>query len=166
MTPKIKKVNYYGFDHKKVAKEFEGDLTFVNEFCVRGEYNPVAVYRAENPNVKKGHKKFMLLQTNPNNGHNGGLVRGMSEKAMEKERYQHALLCEKCNTVIYSINRHHCHKCGCDNETMVDGGKDYMRAGGRDLNLIKTVTLDLLTDQVVDNPQILEKIKKNNQKNT
>lgn len=160
MKYKVKKENYYGFRHEAVQKEFEGDLTFVNEFCVKNEYMPVAVYRAANPNTKKGHKRYMLLQTNPNTDHKTGIVRGMTEEEMEEERYQPAVLCENCNTVLYSVNRHHFHTCGCENETMVDGGKDYLRTGGKNLDKVKTVTLDLLTDQIVDDPQVLEKLKK------
>lgn len=145
-TPTVLKLPWYGFDHKKVAESFEGGLSFVNEFCIKGEYKPVAVYRAANPNITKGHKKYMLLQTDPNGG-TGGLVRGMSEEEMEKERYQSAVLCLNCNHVIYSMNRHDFHPCICKKDpVMVDGGKDYLKVAFSEGSRHISGTLDLLTD--------------------
>lgn len=142
---KVKRVNWYFFDDKKVAEKFEGDLTFCAEFCVKGEYNPVAVFKAKKPNLKKGHKKYMLLQLNQG----GGLVRGMSAQEMKKERYQDAIQCLSCNTVIYSINRHHYHGCGCKNEVTIDGGKEYTKIGFDGNNgKYKHVTLDLITMRI------------------
>lgn len=140
---KIKQVNYYGFDHKKVAEQFEGGLTFCAEFCVRGEYHPVAVYKAKNPNTKKGHKKYMLLQLTGGKG----LIRGMTAQEMAKERYQDAILCKNCNTVLYSINRHHFHGCGCEQDIHIDGGKDYLRITAKSDNY-NIVTLDLITGKL------------------
>lgn len=145
MNPyKIKREVWYGFDHAKVAEKFEGGLTFCAEFCVRGEYKPVAVYKAKKPNTKKGHKKYMLLQIQDGRG----LVRRMSAQEMAKERYQEAIICLECNTLLYSMNRHDFHGCGCSNDTKVDGGKDYLRYLGKDLGKIKLVTLDLITGKL------------------
>lgn len=141
---KIKRETWYGLDHKKVAAQFEGDLTFCAEFCVNGEYAPVAVYKAKTPNTKKGHKKYMLLQLQ--NGR--GLVRGMTARQMQKERYQEAIICLECSALLYSMNRHDFHGCGGSNETKVDGGKDYLRYLGKDLEKIKVVTLDLITGKL------------------
>lgn len=147
---KLKKVEYYGFDHKKVAETFEGQLSFVNEMCVNDEYKPVAVYRAAKPNRKKGHKDYMLLQiqTDIATGEKSGLIRGMNADEMEKWRFQEAVHCFECDTVLYSVNRHHFHKCGCPNEAMIDGGRDYTRSGAKDLTKVRIVTLDLLTDTI------------------
>ena len=38
--------------------------------------------------------------------------------------------CPDCNKRMFSYSRHNYKTCGCDNETMVDGGKDYLRYGG------------------------------------
>ena len=113
---------YWGFNHENVVKQFEGDLTFVNEFCVNEEYLPVAVYRAAKPNRKKGHKKYMLLQLKGKQG----LVRGMSAKDMEEWRYQDAVACLDCGSVIYSTMRHDMHHCECG-KVSVDGGREYLR---------------------------------------
>ena len=45
--------------------------------------------------------------------------------------------CLVCNTVLESKHRHHFVTCGCKNQTFNDGGLDYNRAGGKDLNLIE-----------------------------
>lgn len=126
----IKEEKYYPFDHDKVNKHFEGGLTFVAEFCVNGEYQPVAVFKVANPNRKKGHKDYLLLQYF---GDTGGYVRGMDSKEIKKYLKQHAVMCPDCNVVLYSINRHHFHSCGCENESFVDGGRDYLRSGGKKL---------------------------------
>lgn len=148
-NPTIKKEEWYGLDHNVVRAKFEGDLTFVNEFCVNGEYKPAAIYHAAKPNIKKGHKEYVLLNLERNSeGISGGFVRGMTRQQINKWRYQTAVHCLGCNTVIYSINRHHFHKCGCDNETFVDGGRDYTRYGGVGMSKIKLVTIDLLTNKI------------------
>lgn len=144
--PKIKEVNYYGLDHDQVAKSFGGDLTYVRTFSIRGHY--WAVYHAANPDRSKGHKDYMMLGKDPNNGK--WYVSGSTPEEMEKERMQSAVLCLECDTILYSINRHHFHKCGCQNETMVDGGKDYLRCGGKDMSKVHTVDLDLITGLPVD----------------
>lgn len=38
--------------------------------------------------------------------------------------------CPDCKTRLFSHFRHDYKTCGCPNETMVDGGYDYMRCGG------------------------------------
>ena len=43
--------------------------------------------------------------------------------------------CPKCQIEIYSRARHDYHTCFCG-ETMVDGGFDYLRYGGKELALI------------------------------
>lgn len=144
---KIKQENYYGFDHAKVAKKFSGGLTFCAYLCVKGEYSPVAVYKAKNPDKSKGHKKYMLLQLDPLNS-GSGIVRGMDQKEINKFRYQEAIHCLNCDTVLYSINRHHCHGCGCDKEVTIDGGKDYTKIGYKPDSFYRMVTLDLLTGKI------------------
>lgn len=144
---------WYGFDHKKVAKKYRGGLTFLNEFCVKGEYNPVAVYLAKNPDVSKGHKRYMLLQKDPLQP-GMGIVRGMTEEEMKKERYQGALHCLKCNYIIFSANRHDYHPCKCkDGRVCIDGGKDYTKVtfDGKKSEFVSG-TLDLVTDTFTPNP--------------
>jgi len=141
----IKKPNYYNFNHEGVSKKFEGGLTFVNEFCVKGEYVPVAVYRAEKPNKKKGHKKYMLLQMESK----GGLVRGMTEEEIGPFRHQTAIHCLDCDTVIYSVHRHTMEPCVCG-KVYIDGGRDYTKVNYSEEANFKMVTLDLLTDTIFE----------------
>ncbi len=142
----VEKVNWYGYNHETVDAIFEGELSFVNTFCVYEEYHPVSVYKAKKPNTEKGHKKYMLLQSDSSRG--CGIIRGMTAIEMGKWRYQQATVCLLCNKVIFSVNRHDYRKCGCPNETVVDGGREYLRYGGKDMTKIKLVTLDFLTNSV------------------
>ena len=150
--PTLKKVNWYGFSHVRVDKQFRGNLTFLNCFCVNGEYHPVTVYRAANPDLSKGHKTYLLLQVLSKEQGGGGMVRGMDEETMEKHRYQGGIHCLQCNAVVYSVNRHHMSYCGCKNKAFADGGKDYLRAGAMDMSKTRMVRIDLLTDQIVEVP--------------
>lgn len=142
--PRLKRDTYYGFNHEAVNRHFEGGLTFCNEFCVQDEYLPVAVYKCAKPNKKKGHKKYVLLQKNQEKV----FVRGMSSQQMAQFRYQKAVHCLNCDTILYSINRHHYHGCGCEKEVTIDGGKDYTKIGYKEDSVYKIVTLDLLTGKI------------------
>ena len=52
--------------------------------------------------------------------------------------------CRLCNQIIESYHRHDFKWCGCG-EIYVDGGKDYLRRGARDLNNI--IELSTSTDE-------------------
>ena len=41
--------------------------------------------------------------------------------------------CPKCDKRLFSWSVHDYKTCGCPNETMVDGGRDYLRYGGMEL---------------------------------
>ena len=45
--------------------------------------------------------------------------------------------CLSCKEVLISHHRHDYKVCGCDNQTMVDGGTAYQRYGGIDINKVK-----------------------------
>ncbi len=45
--------------------------------------------------------------------------------------------CLSCGTILESKYRHDFQKCGCSNETFIDGGLDYCRLGGVDLSKIE-----------------------------
>lgn len=143
----LKKVDWLGLDHKAVSKHFEGDPQFINYMNVGNEGDLVAaVYLSKNPNREKGHKEFMLLWKHPE----GSLmVSGMEREEIEKHTKVAGLACMKCNTALWSLNRHHYHSCGCENDMFVDGGKDYLRAGAKNLSKTATVTINLLTDEVI-----------------
>jgi len=134
--------NYYGFDTKKACEQFEGDLTYINTFCVKGAYLPVAVFYNADPDRSKNHKDYMLLWVNEMSVI---VVAGMDTDEMERYRYQKGMYCPDCKEVIYSVNRHDYRKCSCG-KCMVDGGRDYFRTNmaGR------VVVIDLLTDDITD----------------
>jgi len=48
--------------------------------------------------------------------------------------------CLVCNTVLESKSRHDFQMCKCANQTHVDGGNDYMKAGGVDPTKVQVVT--------------------------
>lgn len=147
---KIKKEPYYGFDHDKVYENFDGDLLFVNEFSVRGDKIPCAVYRSADPDREKGHKDYLLLYRVADPLSEDGekiIVSGMDADEMEKYRYQMGLHCLKCDTVIYSMSVHDNVNCDCG-AIAIDGGRDYYRITGDVQTKGKYVTIDLLTDAV------------------
>jgi len=147
MKYKVKIDPFYNFDHKKVYKHFKGNLTFCNEFVLNdNHYLPFAVYKSKTPNKKKGHKKYMLLSREENGRY---FVTGMSAKEMTKHRYQNAIICLECNTLLYSTYRHHMNSCDCPNNAFADGGKDYLRCGAKSLSKIKHVKFDLITNKII-----------------
>lgn len=143
---KLKKVDWLGIKHDVVVEKMEGDLSFVNYMNVGDGGDLVAaVYHAKKPNLEKGHKEFMLLWQD----YEGRLmVSGMTREKIEKHATVTGMLCLECDTAMWSLNRHHFHGCGCDNGTFVDGGKDYLRAGAKDLSKTCNVTINLLTDEI------------------
>lgn len=54
--------------------------------------------------------------------------------------------CKSCGEVLTSYHRHDYKTCGCENETMVDGGNEYQRYGGKDLDLVDTSSTIYLSD--------------------
>jgi len=133
--------DYYGFNTEKICGHFEGDLTYLNTFCVQGAYQPVAVFRNSKPNRKKDHKDYMLLWIEGKEAK--VMISGMNKKDINKYRYQTGVSCPKCKEIIYSVYRHDYRHCSCG-RCMIDGGKDYIRT-----NLAgKLVKIDLLTDKI------------------
>ena len=55
---------------------------------------------------------------------------------MENQIILNRVQCRECGEVLTSYNRHNYKTCGCTNETMVDGGTDYQRYGGLNLDLV------------------------------
>lgn len=47
--------------------------------------------------------------------------------------------CLECGEILESKYRYDFQMCKCLNQSFVDGGEDYMRAGGKDLNKIKVM---------------------------
>ena len=65
---------------------------------------------------------------------------------MEKQIILNRVQCKNCGEVLTSYNRHDYKTCGCENETMVDGGNDYQRCGGKDLDLVDTSSTIYLSE--------------------
>lgn len=65
---------------------------------------------------------------------------------MEKQIILNRVKCRECGEVLTSYNRHDYKTCGCTNETMVDGGTDYQRYGGLNLDLVDTSLTVYLSD--------------------
>ena len=42
-----------------------------------------------------------------------------------------AIKCPGCGTILFSRARHDFRQCDCDHQTFIDGGFDYVRAGGK-----------------------------------
>jgi len=57
---------------------------------------------------------------------------------MEKQIILNRVQCRECGEVLTSYHRHDYKTCGCTNETMIDGGTDYQRYGGLNLDLVDT----------------------------
>ena len=56
-------------------------------------------------------------------------------------KYPGAVQCLECNKILVSFHRHDYKTCGCENETMVDGGYDYLRYGGKDLTKVQVLKI-------------------------
>lgn len=52
---------------------------------------------------------------------------------------RNAVKCLVCNTVLDSKHRHDYVQCSCPNEVATDGGLDYQRYMGKDLDLIENL---------------------------
>lgn len=47
------------------------------------------------------------------------------------------ITCLECGSVLVSVHRHDYKTCDCPNRTMIDGGSDYVRYGGRDMDKVR-----------------------------
>lgn len=47
--------------------------------------------------------------------------------------------CKMCGEILESKYRHDFQQCSCENQTFVDGGNDYIRVGGADIELIEVI---------------------------
>jgi hypothetical protein len=133
--------SWFGFDHSAVKARFGGDPSFVAEFEIDGK--PWAVYHCPNPDRSKGHKDFLMLTLITDlNGSRRAVVSGRDFSEMEKHRFQTGVLCKSCGSILYSRANHDYRICPCDNMSMVDGGRSYIRYGGQDLSLVEMIEVD------------------------
>lgn len=61
-------------------------------------------------------------------------------------------ICLKCRTLLESKTRHDFAACGCENQSFIDGGSDYLRMGGVDVNAILMLQPEELAGAVVGRP--------------
>lgn len=54
---------------------------------------------------------------------------------------QNAVRCLSCNAILKSLSVHDYQQCDCQNKTMIDGGLDYIRYGGLEMNNLELLTL-------------------------
>lgn len=130
----IKHKNWYGFDHSKVCERYSCS-SYLGDLCLNDGYT-VAVYEARNPDRSKGHKDYVLLDRQ--------FVRGMDAEEFATHSTMDAIVCLECETMLVSVHRHDYNLCGCPNEAMIDGGKDYLRCGAKSLDKILVGKYDLL----------------------
>ena len=60
---------------------------------------------------------------------------------MESRIVHSQVTCLECGEVLVSEHRHDYKTCSCPNETMIDGGNDYVRYGGKDLSKVEIFTV-------------------------
>lgn len=61
---------------------------------------------------------------------------------MEKKLVYNSVICLSCGETLISRFRHDYKTCSCENQTMVDGGLDYQRFGGKNLDLVQSFCID------------------------
>ena len=62
------------------------------------------------------------------------------------DKKRNGIICLECGKILVSFHRHDYKTCGCDNETMIDGGSDYLRYGAKDFNKIQLIEILPLKD--------------------
>jgi len=156
--------NYFGLDHEAVNRKFEGGLTFVNTIPISTKffklpsvskrndpmgYNidfyPWAVYHCKNPNKEKGHKEYLLITMR----NKEMFVSGRTKEEIEEDRFCNGIQCRACKKIIVSISQHDYLTCGCPENTMIDGGKEYERYGSLDLGNCLMVKVDMIERKVI-----------------
>lgn len=60
---------------------------------------------------------------------------------MKRKKYPNVIQCLHCFKILVSNYRHDFNECGCFNQTFIDGGYDYLRCGGKDMNKIQVLKL-------------------------
>jgi hypothetical protein len=64
------------------------------------------------------------------------LTKAFYDKTENPTILHNQLTCDECNTTLISRYQHDYQYCGCGNQTFVDGGHAYFRAGARDLSRV------------------------------
>jgi hypothetical protein len=56
-------------------------------------------------------------------------------------KYPGIVQCLSCKKILVSFHRHDYKVCGCSQGTMVDGGHDYLKYGGKDLKKVQVLKI-------------------------
>jgi hypothetical protein len=64
----------------------------------------------------------------------------------EKIEWPGVVQCLECKEVLVSNYTHDFKRCQCPNETMVDGGRAYLRCGGVDMRKVRVLKLSVAFD--------------------
>lgn len=56
-------------------------------------------------------------------------------------KYPNVIQCLQCKMILVSFHIHDCKTCTCSNQTMIDGGSDYLQYGGKDLSKIQVLKI-------------------------
>lgn len=147
---KIKRNNFYGLDHKVVAKMFKGNLKYIGDYVYGTNYKPSAFYHAPKYDKLKGHKEYVFLTLNTGGKEGqGSYISGLTkEQAKEVLGNISGLWCLKCDTVIYSSYRHDLVSCGCKYPISVDGGKNYFKVSIEESAKFRPVIINLLNKKI------------------
>jgi hypothetical protein len=60
---------------------------------------------------------------------------------MKDQIVYNSVTCLECLETLVSYHRHDYKTCGCKNETMVDGGTEYLRYGGKDMRKLSLYSI-------------------------
>lgn len=66
--------------------------------------------------------------------------------------------CMVCGKILHSMYRHDFQGCDCENQTFVDGGFDYTRVGGADMDKIKHMDHEHTIDATGQAAEIIIKV--------
>lgn len=67
--------------------------------------------------------------------------RGYNLQPVKRGAKHWGVLCLDCGKILVSYNRHDYKTCGCPNDTMIDGGTEYFRCGGKDLKRVQRIDI-------------------------
>lgn len=60
-----------------------------------------------------------------------------------KDKFPGVVQCLSCKLILVSNYRHDYQSCGCPQGTFVDGGYDYLRAGGKRMDQLRVLRLSV-----------------------
>jgi hypothetical protein len=144
------KRNYYGLDLSKINEKFTGDLTYLGDISTKeGAFTRVySVFKAANPDRSQGHKEYVMIYHDAVSMKY--YVTGREENQLGSLAKMEGIKCLECGEVLVSLDRHDYQSCKCENSASIDGGRDYIKRGAKDLSKVAFVEINLLTGEVSD----------------